>query len=175
MHILGVYVHIPARYEVSMINAITGTAVHRQHQWWWWWQWRHQWVWTILAQCGTTSISTGFIYNISLYNLKALTRPYVKWRDVFQGNYDVRARIVHGQWHTTDKSWLYRHVCQMSQKPRKVPHGLWVQVEWNIAINIEVPIDNNSDEITEKETKATLNVWTTWLKRMNEVSHLCRR
>ena len=56
-----------------------------------------QWAWTILARCGATSISTGFIYNISLHNLKALTRPYVKWRDVFQGNYDVRARIVHGQ------------------------------------------------------------------------------
>ena len=24
--------YIPARYEVSMINAVTGTAVHRQHQ-----------------------------------------------------------------------------------------------------------------------------------------------
>ena len=28
MHILGIYVHISARYEVSMINAVTGTAVH---------------------------------------------------------------------------------------------------------------------------------------------------
>ena len=55
--------------------------------------WKHikslHWAWTILARCGTTSISTGFIYNISLYNFKALTRPYAKWRDVFQGNYDV--------------------------------------------------------------------------------------
>ena len=29
VHTLGVYVHIPARYEVSTINAVTGTAVHQ--------------------------------------------------------------------------------------------------------------------------------------------------
>ena len=32
VHILGIYVHISARYEVSVINAVTGTAVHRRHQ-----------------------------------------------------------------------------------------------------------------------------------------------
>ena len=56
-------------------------------------------AWTFLARCGATSISTGFIYNISLYNFKALTRPYVKWRDIFQGNYDVRVRKVHAHLH----------------------------------------------------------------------------
>ena len=30
VHILGVNVHVSARYEVSMSNAVTGTAVHRQ-------------------------------------------------------------------------------------------------------------------------------------------------
>ena len=35
MHILQIYVHICARYEVAMIKAITGTAVHRQWQWQW--------------------------------------------------------------------------------------------------------------------------------------------
>ena len=59
-----------------------------------------QWVWTILARCGVTSILTGFICNISLYNYKALTRPYVKWHNVFQGNYDIRMRIVHAQFCT---------------------------------------------------------------------------
>ena len=40
MLILGIYVHVSARYEVSMSNAVTGTAVHRwQHHWWWWRQW----------------------------------------------------------------------------------------------------------------------------------------
>ena len=32
MQILGEYLHIFARYEVSMIKAITRTAVHRQHR-----------------------------------------------------------------------------------------------------------------------------------------------
>ena len=50
-YILGVYLHVSARHEVSMIKAVTGTAVHRhQHQWWqqWrWCQWQHQrrWQW----------------------------------------------------------------------------------------------------------------------------------
>ena len=58
-------------------------------------------------QCGTTSISTGFICNISLYKFKALTRPYVRWRDVFQGNYHFCARKVHTQWnHHCLRVWL---------------------------------------------------------------------
>ena len=28
------YVHISAKHKVSVINALTGTAVHRWHQWW---------------------------------------------------------------------------------------------------------------------------------------------
>ena len=43
VHILEVYVQICVRYEDSIIKAINGTAVHRQHQQWWQWcQWRWQ-------------------------------------------------------------------------------------------------------------------------------------
>ena len=41
VHILEVYVQICVRYEDSIVKAINGTAVHRQH-WWqcqWWWRW----------------------------------------------------------------------------------------------------------------------------------------
>ena len=47
MYILGVYVHVCTRYEITIIKAVTGIAVHRQHQWWcqWQWQWWWQWQW----------------------------------------------------------------------------------------------------------------------------------
>ena len=46
MHILKIYVHISTRYEVSMSNVVTATAVHRQqHQWWWQQWWWYQWWW----------------------------------------------------------------------------------------------------------------------------------
>ena len=49
MHILGVYIHVSARYEVSMSNAVTGTAVHRwQHQWQWWWWHQRWWQWHMM-------------------------------------------------------------------------------------------------------------------------------
>ena len=38
VHILEVYVHVSARYKVSMSNAVTGIAVHR----WWHQRWRQQ-------------------------------------------------------------------------------------------------------------------------------------
>ena len=49
MHRLGVYVHISVRYEVSMIKAVTGMAVHRCQQWWHWhWQCQWQWQWHMM-------------------------------------------------------------------------------------------------------------------------------
>ena len=40
MHKLGTYVHISVWYEVSMIKALTGMAIHRcwQCRWCRWWQ-----------------------------------------------------------------------------------------------------------------------------------------
>ena len=35
MHILGAYVHICVRYEVSVIKPVARRTVHRWWQWWW--------------------------------------------------------------------------------------------------------------------------------------------
>ena len=56
------------------------------------------WSWTFLVWATKPVFWLGLFLkygSISQYDFKALTRPYVKWRNVFQGNHCVRARNVH--------------------------------------------------------------------------------
>ena len=87
----GIYVHLSARYEVSMKNAVTGTDVHRcWHQWWWQWcqwhmmdqSWLH-WLIGMYAKWTKNAIKMGVNNSICTYLGFLSTKRETHWRTLW--------------------------------------------------------------------------------------------
>ena len=64
----------------------------------------NQWSWTFLVRTTKPVFRLGLFLKygtISQDDFKALTRPYVRSHNVFQGNHGIRARNVHVQCNVT--------------------------------------------------------------------------